>query len=75
MSKKTILHFINSCDEYCQKYNIARSTLSRQILSRGNRLDEIASGETTITLRVLDDAKERLKELKAAAQKREVANG
>ena len=55
---------------------MSRARLSTILLSHGQRLDQLAQGDSSMTFRVLDEANKKLKildEERSAMAKREVA--
>lgn len=62
-----IQQIIARAEAHIAKSGAARSTVSRKLFGNGNRLDEIATGKTSVTIRKLLQADETLTQLERAA--------
>lgn len=62
-----ITDIIQRARAYAEKKDRSIATISRKLFGNGNRLEEIASGATSLRLDVLERAAERLAEMEKAA--------
>lgn len=63
-----IVDFVARCDALAAKRGIRRSTLSTYLFRDGKRLEQLARGDSDVGVLRLEQAKQALSALEAAAQ-------
>ena len=61
-----IKSLVARADRYARRNRIKRTTVSKKLFNDTNKLDRLAEGKTSVTVRVLSDALGRLADLEDA---------